>query len=282
MLPAFGAKLLKEITPADITGFFGAREKEGWTGSFKRTIYALLRVMFEVALDYGLIHSSPVKRKLHRPSVERREKPILTVEEIRRVVEAISEEHRPLFLCLALTGLRIGELLALRWQSIDFENNRLTVTHTLWRRQLLSPKTAASKRILHMPASLASVLRTQMRRSEFNEPGDFVFASLDGSPFSADNLRLCILYPALEVAGVVRSRSTHGFHLFRHSAASIVHACTRDIALAQELLGHTRLSTTADIYTHTRTAAEQATETLAREILSDCGPAVVQGSDFVS
>jgi site-specific recombinase XerD len=84
-------------------------------------------------------------------------------------------------------------------------------------------------------------------------------------------MRVMVLYPALERAGIARGKSMHGFHLFRHPAASIAHAETRDLTLAQELLGHTRLSTTADIYTHTSGAAEQATETLAREIWGSCG-----------
>ncbi|HVF88614.1 MAG TPA: tyrosine-type recombinase/integrase, partial [Blastocatellia bacterium] len=75
----------------------------------------------------------------------------------------------------------------------------------------------------------------------------------------------------LERSGLSAARVTHGFHLLRHSAASIVHAQTRDLALAQELLGHSRLSTTADIYTHTQSSAEEATETLAREIWTNCG-----------
>lgn len=88
--------------------------------------------------------------------------------------------------------------------------------------------------------------------------------------------------PALERAGIERGKSTHGFHLFRHSAASIVHAETRDLTLAQELLGHTRLSTTADIYTHTSGAAEEAIETLAREIWQNCGLTVAQTSTQVN
>ena len=81
--------------------------------------------------------------------------------------------------------------------------------------------------------------------------------------------------PSIVRAGVRRQESPN---LFRHSAASIVHAQTRDVSLAQELLGHSRLSTTADIYTHTRTEAEEATETLAREIWGNRGLTVAEGS----
>ncbi|HTF38939.1 MAG TPA: tyrosine-type recombinase/integrase, partial [Blastocatellia bacterium] len=89
--------------------------------------------------------------------------------------------------------------------------------------------------------------------------------------------------PTLKAMGIVPGANSHGFHLFRHSAASIVHEQTRDMSLAQRLLGHSRLSTTADIYAHTESEAEQATETLAREIMGrSCGPTVAEGSSQVN
>ena len=74
----------------------------------------------------------------------------------------------------------------------------------------------------------------------------------------------------------------HGFHLFRHSAGSIVHALTRDLKAAQELLGHSRISTTSDIYVHLdESVAEEATEALAKAIIPNCGLLVAQESDRI-
>jgi len=111
---------------------------------------------------------------------------------------------------------------------------------------------------------------------------DFVFGKSDGAPLNADELRLGVLYPALKRVGIERGPNSHGFHLFRHSAASIVHEETRDMSLAQRLLGHSRLSTTADIYAHTESEAELATEILAREIMGTCGLTVAEGSRQVN
>lgn len=190
--------------------------------------------------------------------------------------------HRTLFFCMALTGLRIGELLGLQWRDVDFNNRQLSVARTLWRNQLLAPKTMGSKRTLHLPDVLVETLKAHQTLAQWVGPDDFVFVRGDGTPLNADKLRTKVLYPALEKAGIKRGKSTHGFHLFRHSAASIVHAQTRDLSLAQELLGHSRLSTTADIYTHTRSSAEEATETLAREIWANCGLTVAESSTQVN
>ncbi len=133
-----------------------------------------------------------------------------------------------------------------------------------------------------MPAALSEVLQMHRQASRWTGADDFVFGKADGAPMNADTLRLKVLYPALKSIGIARERNRHGFHLFRHSAASIVHAQTRDVSLAQKLLGHSRLSTTADIYTHTQTDAEEATETLAREIWGSCGLTVAEGSRQVN
>jgi integrase len=133
-----------------------------------------------------------------------------------------------------------------------------------------------------MPIVLSEILRMRYQSSRWTGVDDFVFGKADGAPLNADGLRLKVLYPALKKVGIERGQNSHGFHLFRHSAASIVHEQTRDMSLAQRLLGHSRLSTTADIYAHTESEAEQATETLAREIMGICGLTVAEDSRQVN
>ena len=104
----------------------------------------------------------------------------------------------------------------------------------------------------------------------FQLSGGFVFARADGTPQDPDYLRKKVLYEALDAAGIKPGYRSHGFHLFRHSAGSIVHSITRDVKTTQELLGHSRLSTTADIYTHVeRAVGEEASEALAKVIVPD-------------
>jgi integrase len=170
-------------------------------------------------------------------------------------------------------------VLGLRWCNIDFASRRLSLTHSLWRRELVTPKTEASERILHLPASLSNLLVAHLENTRFNSLEDFVFARADGSPQDPDYLRKSVLYPALRRVGIQPGERTHGFHLFRHSAGSIVHSLTRDVKTAQELLGHSRLSTTADIYTHVdKAVGEEASELLAKAIAPDPDLALASGS----
>jgi integrase len=118
-----------------------------------------------------------------------------------------------------------------------------------------------------MPLGDSRQLAEHRQAAQFNSSEDFVFARLDGSPEDRDYLVSFVLYPAVEAAGIERSRRSHGFHFFRHSAGGIAHSETGDVKLAQELLGHARLSTTADIYTHVdKVVAERACEALAKAI----------------
>ena len=184
-MPVIGEKMLREITPADITVILNRRERAGGKSTSVMNLYGLLSGMFETAHQYELIEGSPVKSRLHRPTLKTEEKPILTAEQIRRVIKETPEAYKPMFLCMALLALRIGEVLGLRWQDIDFDAGRLNIAHTLWRKDLSEPKTKRSKGSIHIPGALMSVLMIYRHQSLNTEPDDFVFARADGSPYNA-------------------------------------------------------------------------------------------------
>ena len=82
----------------------------------------------------------------------------------------------------------------------------------------------------------------------------------------------------MDAAGIKRGRRKHGFHIFRHSAGSIVHDQTGSLKQAQALLGHSRIDTTADTYVHVNeVTAKRGLEILAREI--SCCPLIAHFSE---
>lgn len=228
------------------------RDEEGLSVKSRVNYYALLKTVFDLAVEMDLVVKTPLRKKIHRPKLDSRrvQKVSLAVDEINSLILSIPDENRTLFYCLATTGLRIGELLALRWQDIDFDESKLVITHNLWRGQLVTPKTEAGKRSLFLPDPLVEALRWHKEASEFGEGSDHVFCRPDGKPLDPDELRENVLCPAMDRAGINRGDRTHGFHIFRHTAATIIADRTGKMKLAQEQLGHAQMSTTANIYVH--------------------------------
>ena len=97
----------------------------------------------------------------------------------------------------------------------------------------------------------------------------------DGSPLNPDVLRRDVLYPALDRLRIPRLKGASGFHAFRHTAGSVVEERTGRLKLAQKLLRHSNVSTTADIYTHTsRQSEREAAVALERAYFGDLFPVV--------
>jgi integrase len=219
--------------------------------------------IFSPAVDNDLIPRSPVRNR-HKPRVTRSEKPIWTPEQLKLIVESVPQTRRSLFQCAMLTGARLGELLGLQWKHIDFDAQTLEIRQALWEGELVTPKTEGSVRLIYFGPSLLAALLAQKQNSNRNGPDDFIFCKEDGSTLNPDVLRRDVLYPTLDRLGIPCSRRTAGFHTFRHSAATIVNQKTGNLKLVQKLLGHSNLSTTTDVYTHT-TADADRTAALALE-----------------
>jgi integrase len=277
VLPVFENKRLDEITPTDLAVFFDDLASKK-SKKFILNIYAQLRVMFEVALEHDLIESNPVRRKLHRPKVHRTKKPALSAEQIRSLLDNVPTIWKAFFVCLALTNLRIGELLALQWSDVDWMRRKLTVSKSVYRGKLMTSTKTDAELLKHLPESLFQVLQWHRQKSSFTKDSDYIFSKLDGRPCDPNFVRDSVLYPAMDRAEIVRGPRTHGFHIFRHSAGSIIHKKTGSMKLAQVQLGHANMGTTANIYVHTdeeqlKFAAEVLAEAISPTFLpTNCPP----------
>ena len=98
-----------------------------------------------------------------------------------------------------------------------------------------------------VPPRLKEALLRHKAQSAFNRPEDFIFCRQDGRASSADYLRRSVLYPAMDRAGIKRTSRDYGFHILRHSGATIAHK-EMGLKQAQNLLRHSKSATTADIY----------------------------------
>ena len=269
--PQLGDRRIHRVTPNDISQVLESAS-EGKESKSIVNLYALLKVFFEVAQQSDLITNSPVRPKLHRPIARKKEKPALSAGDAWKVLANIEPSYRLIFVTDALTGYRAGELLGFRWLNFDPEAGTLQSTHQLYNGRLVEGgKTPQSSKPLKLARVLTSMLMEHQTSSEWAAPDHFIFCRSDGKPFDQGFLREKVLYPALKKAEITQGNRTHGFHLFRHSAASILAELTRDPMLVRDLLRHSRLSTTAG-YVHTEVGAAGASEALAEAIIGRGGP----------
>lgn len=290
LLPFFGEMRMKDVQPSDISDFFDAKRSRASTNGNRvkvsanttQHLYGLLHLMFDLAEQYDLIDRSPVRPKLHKPETPRGEKPTLNAAQIRALLAAFNERDRLFVLVLAVTGMRMGEAMALRWLDFNAERLELSINHTLYREKLKQPKTESSRRPLRLVPAIAGLLAAHRQQSAFAADDDFIFCRKDGRPLNPSAMRNH-LYRAMEAVGIQRTRQQYGFHIFRHSAGTMLYTQSRDLKLVQGTLGHADISTTSDIYVHLDDKiVGEGMEFLAREILGNCDPTVTHESHMVS
>jgi integrase len=270
LLPTFGEKLLREIKPADITAFFNKLRADEVSTKYALNIYGLLSTLFEVAYQYDVIESKPIRSKLHKPKHEAIEKPTLPLDKIKEVLSYIEPSYRLFFVVLSVTGVRVGEACAFRWLNLDVESRTLAITNSVWRGKLTTPKTKASERALRLPQTIVQMLSDYRQESAYGKDEDFIFCRADGKAFDPDHLRECVLYPAMDKAQIERSDRAYGFHIFRHTAGSIIYEKTGRMKLVQKALGHSREQTTSDIYIHVeQEIVAESVAIIAEELFAD-------------
>lgn len=281
LLPVFGERELSSIEAGDMTDFFDelyGKMKEKTISN----IFTLAYKMFDVALEYDLVKSNPVRKHLHKPKVVKEEKPVLGPETVRDILLKLPYAHRLFIVMLSVLTIRIGEGLALRWINLNCDNRTLQLTHSLWRGKLKPTlKTKSSKRRFVLPDALVRALESYRLQSQFNGAEDFIFANSVGGPLEPGNFRKRVLYPVMDELGIKREARKFGFHILRHSSATILHEETGDIEVAQRALGHARRSTTEDIYDHAEVVVDEATTgMLLGAIVEDI--AILQCNDAVN
>jgi integrase len=272
ILPAFGDCQMSEVVPLQVEQFLQTRLKAGLSPKTTRNLLGILQGIFSLAVDNDLIAKSPVRNR-HKPTVRRIEKPIWSPMQMREILESTPKKYRVLFQVLALTGARAGEVLGLQWKHVDLGKAQLQIEQSLWHGLLVAPKTRDSVRTINMSVVLVEALRKHREASDKKASNDFVFCKKDGSPLHPDVLRKDVLYPVLDRLRIARPLGASGFHAFRHSVGSLINAETGNLKLVQKLLGHSNISMTADVYTHTSQESErEAARAVERAICGDLFP----------
>jgi integrase len=170
-----------------------------------------------------------------------------TADEMARIVSSADEPLGTICIVLCCTGMRIGEVLALRLEDLDFKRQLIHVRSSVFAGTLGTPKSEASMAPLPMPPVLATRLKTFLASKQFRQNGlGLVFANRRLRPFSANKLREKKLRPLLCSLGI----SLAGFHAFRHGVATMLIDRGASITTVGAQLRHSDPRITLGLYAH--------------------------------
>jgi integrase len=286
IIPGLGHHRLDKLTAVHIRAFL--KEKSAQTSPrtkrplSSRTIqylHAVLRLALEQARRDDLVARN-VAGLVTGPKVQRAEITPLTPAEAAQLFAAAAEDRlSPLWLLVTALGLRRGEALALRWEDVDLDRGHLQVRATLQRVdgalvRADMPKTKSSRRALPLPEVVVEALRAH-RAAQVQErlasrawtDQALVFTTSIGTPLEPRNV-LRSFHALCDRAEVRRVR----IHDLRHAAASFLLLQGVDLRVVMGTLGHSRLATTSDLYTHLLEPVQRAAADRMDDLLRQVNP----------
>ncbi len=276
--PTLGTRQLAQIKPVHIQKLVNDWQAQKLAPKTISNIYGVVYDIFETALNNDLILKHPC-RGVTLPKPDKKERRVLTVDEQKKLLEYLESNDKwrpfhPLVLVLLGTGLRIGECLGLTWDCVDFEESQIKVIKTLvyvkdindnvFRFKFQPPKTHASERIIPMlPEVRAALLhqrdilsRLKQHMSNSWQPlegfQDVCFCTFKGTPLMENAVRKVLIDVVDKINSDEGTTMEHiSPHGLRHSFAT--RCIERGIPqkTAQELVVHSALSLTMDLYVHT-------------------------------
>ena len=263
--PAIGHYKIKSLRQHIIQRFVNGLSEKGLAPSTVIDIYKLLHNALETAIDDGLIARN-VANRVKLPKTSKPKINVLTAEQEIAFIEQASKTYMGIMYIFDLhTGMRLGELLGLKWSDIDFENDELHVKRTLykakdpdetsshWYLDFGDPKTEAGKRTIPLYDSTMEILAKVYEQQETNkqkagaayDDNDLVFCTQLGKPLEPNNMRRTFY----SICEKIEAKGLHP-HCLRHTYATRGAEKNVDMRALQAVLGHANIRETIDTYTH--------------------------------
>ncbi|MCM1269786.1 MAG: site-specific integrase [Ruminococcus flavefaciens] len=251
ILPCFGNKSIDDITSEDVYNFIEQKKEAGLSGRYVSDIIILMKTLFKYAVRRFRIVNPMEEVTLKK--VKSAEVSLLSANEKAHLEKYIWQRQDRTSMGIAVslaTGIRIGELCALRWEDVDLEKRILTVRHTLQRIQIqhdirrtklviTDPKSESSRRSIPIPEFLIPLLRKFRGKSE-----EFVLSGKT-KPTEPRTMQ----YRFAKILKKADLPSVH-FHALRHMFATSCIKLGFDVKTLSEILGHSSVEITLNRYVH--------------------------------
>ena len=260
-----------EVTPSIIRGHLADLTDQGYSPETVSAVLRLLRQVLDQTVEDGLLQSNPAARvrppKIVRPPLDSTD--VLTVAEAHQLVHATPTRWQALVAVLVFTGARWSEALALQRQDVDLIRGRLHLGHRVVEEVAGSTvlrdggKTRGSDRIITLPAVVLDQLRDHIEAAQ-PAPDGLLFLTTRGTSPLRGNFRRQVWQTTVREAGLEDRGIT--VRQLRHTAASIMLQAGLDPLDVARRLGHSRPSTTLDIYARLLPTEDSSTQVLDRHL----------------
>jgi integrase len=259
IIPTLGKVTLQKLSAPHLQKLYNLKRQEGYAPQTVQHIHRVLHRALHDAVRWNLIARNTCDL-VDAPRVPKKELQVLDVEQAQQFLQAAkSDPLEALYVVALTTGMREGELLALKWKDIDFQQGAIQVKRTIARVRgqgfkVLEPKTPKSRRSVSLaPMALEALKHHRIRQHQQRliagpawEEHDWVFCNSLGKPMESGNMVKRSFRRVLERAGLPRMR----FHDLRHSCATLLLSMGVHPKIVQERLGHSQISITLDTYSH--------------------------------
>jgi integrase len=231
ILPEFGNCPIREISYLDIEEF-----KAGLEVSTKRinNVLVPMRAVFTMAFKEGIIRDNVMARvdnlRIEEPTINP-----LSMDEVIKVLECVHPHYKNCLTILFFTGLRFGEMAALKWKNVHLDRKTAKICETLVYGEEGRTKTKKSNRDIDLLPPVIEALIDERQRT--GRKSGYVFLDIHGKPLTTDHLREVIWKPALEKAGI----EYRPMMQTRHTFATISLSEGENIGWVQHMLGHSSL-----------------------------------------
>ena len=247
IVPYFRNTKLHTLTKVQIEDFiYNLRiERELCNGTLNKYL-TILGAIIEKQIENGTIFQNvakKIKKFKHNPEEGR----AFTLDELEHILSICKEQipkFYPMLYTAINTGMRRGELCALKWENINFKDNTIHVVKTENKTKLGTTKTKTSKRHIDMTPSLKKFLLELKLKS--GHSSDFVFSNSKGGFMNGNNVANRYVKPLVKNSNI----GHFSMHDFRHTYATHLTKICGDIHYVQHQLGHARPSITLDVYGH--------------------------------
>jgi integrase len=268
LLPTWGALSLADVKTVEFESWLETLKLKDGSRAKVRNI---MSAIYSHGMRWEFTDRNPIS--LVRQSAKRQKVPcVLNVEELRALLAELTGMYFVMVFVAATTGLRISELLALRWQDCDFAAGEIVLTRGIVRQRETMMKTEASRKPVPLVEGLADVLMQWRSECAYNQPTDFLFASMqkDGKqPIWPNSAMEKHIRPAAIRAGIGKRI---GWHVFRHSFGTLIKGRGADLATTKELMRHSSASVTMNHYVQAITSAKREAQRGLVGLLDPCGP----------